>query len=129
LDKIIVNYWQLSSEKKSRLRREEEPSLYKIILCGYLTINNWSFGSSFSPQITQITLILSAGGLAITQIGYAELKVLSWFHRWESCRLLRPSGWAFVKKAEICAICQNFSQHKICVICAICGFYDFRKLS
>ena len=31
----------------------------------------------FSPQITQITLILSAGGLAITQIGYAELKVLS----------------------------------------------------
>jgi len=36
LDKIIVNYWQLLSEKPSRLRRKEETSLYKRILCGYL---------------------------------------------------------------------------------------------
>ncbi len=33
---IIVNYWKLLSEKTSRLRRKEETSLYKIILCGYL---------------------------------------------------------------------------------------------
>ncbi len=36
LDKIIVNYWKLLSEKTSRLRRKEETSLYKIFLCGYL---------------------------------------------------------------------------------------------
>ena len=30
---------QLLSEKTSRLRRKEETSLYKIILCGYLIIN------------------------------------------------------------------------------------------
>ena len=35
---IIVNYWKLLSEKTSRLRRKEETSLYKIILCGYLYI-------------------------------------------------------------------------------------------
>ena len=34
----IVNYWKLLSEKTSRLRRKEETSLYKIILCGYLII-------------------------------------------------------------------------------------------
>jgi len=52
LDKIIVNYWKLLSEKTSRLRRKEETSLYKIILCGYLIsrpfdIRELHFGSSF----------------------------------------------------------------------------------
>jgi|GEM_PF-5800894 len=35
---MSVNYWKLLSEKTSRLRRKEETSLYKIILCGYLII-------------------------------------------------------------------------------------------
>ena len=56
LDKIIVNYWKLLSEKTSRLRRREETSLYKIILCGYL-------------RFIELTLQFTIDGLQFFEVG------------------------------------------------------------
>ena len=49
MEPIFGNYWKLLSEKTSRLRRKEETSLYKIILCGYL-------------RFIELTLIIEISG-------------------------------------------------------------------
>ena len=78
LEPIFGNYWKLLSEKTSRLRRKEETSLYKIILCGYLIyVPNKHELPWINHELFMNLIICGFRRIHVNlwKIGYAELKV------------------------------------------------------